>query len=215
MKILLLHSQKGGSGKSTLAVHMAVCAARSGQKTVLIDLDPQASAYDWNESRDETCKLDATKATAAQLAARLQQARAGGIDLALIDTAPHSDSAAAIAVQLADLLLIPCRPARFDLAAMIKTLEIARAANTTAVVVLNAARRGKRKTAEARAALEGIGASVCPSVVHDWVSLEDALIDGRSVHEYEPDGKAAEEIEELYNHVSRLLGDTTAKTRVA
>ena len=215
MKILLLHSQKGGSGKSTLAVHMAVCAARHGQKTVLIDLDPQASAYDWNESRDEARKLDATKATAAQLAARLQQAKAGSIDLAIIDTAPHSDSAAAIAAQITDLLLIPCRPARFDLAAMIKTLEIARAANTTAVVVLNAARRGKRKTAEARAALESIGANVYPSVIHDWVALEDALIDGRAVHEYEPDSKAAEEIEELYNHISRLLGDITSKRRVA
>jgi chromosome partitioning protein len=97
MKTLVILAQKGGSGKTTLAVHMAVCASRQKRRTALIDIDPQGSAFNWNESRNEGRKLDAAKAEAGQIPALLQQAKDGGIDLAIIDTAPHSDSVAAIA----------------------------------------------------------------------------------------------------------------------
>lgn len=206
MKIVAILAQKGGSGKTTIAVHIAVCAARRKLHTALIDLDPQASAYHWNESRADDQKLDATQATPNQLAALLQQAKAGGVDLAIIDTAPHSDSAAAIAAQLADFVLIPCRPARFDLDAIATTIAITKAAKTPALVILNAAPRG-RLAEEARIALQRQGMNVADPVLHQRAAYSHAVIDGRSVHEYEPEGKAAGEIDALYNHISRLYSD--------
>lgn len=214
MKILVILAQKGGSGKTTLAVHMAVCAARRKLHTALIDLDPQASAYHWNESRAEGRKLDATKSTPGQLSALLKQAEAGGVDLAIIDTAPHSDSAAAVAAQLADLILIPCRPARFDLDAITTTVEIAKIAKTPAAVVINAAPRGKLAE-EARGALQRQGITVMEPVLHQRAAYSHAVIDGRSVHEYEPEGKAAEEIDALYNHIYRLYGDNKIRRKSA
>ncbi|MDQ3960443.1 MAG: AAA family ATPase [Pseudomonadota bacterium] len=214
MKTLVILAQKGGSGKTTLAVHMAVCAARQKRRTALIDIDPQSSAFNWNESRDEGRKLDAAKAEARQIPALLQQAKAGGIDLAIIDTAPHSDSAAAIAAQYADLVLIPCRPARFDLDAIASTVQIATVAKKSATVVINAAPRGKLAE-EARAALERQGITVIDTVLHQRAAYSHAVIDGRSVHEYEPDGKAAAEIDELYNHLTGLLGYKQARGKAA
>jgi chromosome partitioning protein len=214
MKTLVILAQKGGSGKTTLAVHMAVCAARQKRRTALIDIDPQSSAFNWNESRDEGRKLDAAKAEAGQIPALLQQAKSGGIDLAIIDTAPHSDSAAAIAAQYADLVLIPCRPARFDLDAIASTVQIATVAKKSATVVINAAPRGKLAE-EARAALERQGITVIDTVLHQRAAYSHAVIDGRSVHEYEPDGKAAAEIDELYNHLTRLLGYKQARGKAA
>lgn len=214
MKTLVILAQKGGSGKTTLAVHMAVCAARRKLHTALIDLDPQASAYHWNESRAEGRKLDATKSTPGQLSALLKQAEAGGVDLAIIDTAPHSDSAAAVAAQLADLILIPCRPARFDLDAITTTVEIAKIAKTPAAVVINAAPRGKLAE-EARGALQRQGITVMEPVLHQRAAYSHAVIDGRSVHEYEPEGKAAEEIDALYNHIYRLYGDNKIRRKSA
>ena len=214
MKTLVILAQKGGSGKTTLAVHMAVCAARQKRRTALIDIDPQVSAFNWNESRDEGRKLDAAKAEVGQIPVLLQQAKDGGIDLVIIDTAPHSDSAAAIAAQYADLVLIPCRPARFDLDAIASTVQIATVAKKSAAVVINAAPRGKLAE-EARVALERQGITVIDTVLHQRVAYSHAVIDGRSVHEYEPNGKAAAEIDELYNHITRLLGYRQARGKAA
>jgi chromosome partitioning protein len=215
MKTLAVISQKGGSGKTTIAVHMAVCAARRNVKTALIDIDPQHSAFSWNESRPEDRKLDAVAAEASQLAALLQQAQTAGVELTIIDTAPHSTGEAAIAAKLADYILIPCRPARFDLDAIASTLEIAKVANTPAAVVINSAGTRGPLADEARAALTRQGATVVETVLHQRVAYSHAVIDGRSVHEYEPEGAAAAEIDDLYNHITRLYGMAERKSRAA
>lgn len=44
MKIIALYSMKGGVGKTAAAVNLAYIAAQSGKKTLLVDIDPQASA---------------------------------------------------------------------------------------------------------------------------------------------------------------------------
>jgi chromosome partitioning protein len=206
VRTLAIVSQKGGSGKTTIAVHMAVCAALSELKTAILDIDPQHSAYGWNQSRPDERKLDAVAADASQLAALLRQAEEAGVDLAIIDTAPHSSGDAAVAAKLADLVLIPCRPARFDLDAVASTLEIIKAASTQAVVVINAASPRGPLAEEARTALTRQGATVVTPVLHQRVAYSHAVIDGQSVHEYEPGGAAANEITELYNHITRLFG---------
>jgi chromosome partitioning protein len=213
MKILGIVSQKGGSGKTTLAVHVAVLAYLRGLRVALIDIDPQGSAFDWNESRADDDKLAGVRCTAAELAANLKKAAAASIDLAIIDTAPHANAEAAIAAQLADFVLIPCRPARFDLKAIAPTVATIQQTRTPFAVVLNAAPQGFRIAEEARAALLQSGVTVLPDVVHQYAPLAHAVIDGRSVHEYDPDSKAADEIEALYNHITGLLGITSTGKR--
>jgi chromosome partitioning protein len=217
MKTLAIMSQKGGSGKTTLAVHLAAYAVGQKVKAALIDLDPQASAYKWNERRMEhdpkSPKLDLVKGTVAQLAGFLKLAEDNGLALVIIDTAPHSNSAAAIVAQHADFVLMPCRPALFDLDAIASTVEIVANTETRAAVVLNAAPRGKLAD-EARAALEGQRITVLPSPIYQRAAYSHAVIDGRAVHEYEPEGKAAEEIAGLYGNISRILGLHTGKRKV-
>ena len=52
MKIISVVSQKGGAGKTTIATNLAVLAERAGHPTVLLDLDPQATAAKWGDKRD-------------------------------------------------------------------------------------------------------------------------------------------------------------------
>ena len=51
MKTVLVASSKGGVGKTTIATHLAAQAALTGQRTVLVDADPQGSSTRWAERR--------------------------------------------------------------------------------------------------------------------------------------------------------------------
>lgn len=203
MKTLAIVSQKGGSGKTTLAVHLAVAAERKKKRVAIIDLDPQASALEWYSRRTaETPEV--ITATAEQLPVLLKQAEANGADLAIIDTAPHSDRAATIAASLADLVLIPCRPSAFDIAAMEKTLSILKltAAKDRAAIVLNAAPPRGGQVDEAETGLAEL-ARVVPVRMHHRAAYAYAVNDGRSVEEFDPYSKAAEEIRELFEWIMK------------
>src|ERR1035437_699763 len=137
MKTIAIISQKGGAGKTTLAIHLAVAAILAKKMTAIIDLDPQASATGWGDHRksDEPAVVSAQPARLPQV---LDAAREQGVALAVIDTAPHSESTALAAARLSDLILIPCRPAILDLRAIHSTIDLAKLAGKPSAVVLNA-----------------------------------------------------------------------------
>lgn len=197
MRTVAILSQKGGSGKSTLSVHLAVAAHLAGLRVALIDLDPQATGRKWADKRDDGPEVIGDHAE--RLPQLADAAKANGADLLLIDTAPNADRASLVAAKVADLLLVPCRPATFDLEAIAATLDLADISRKPAFVVLNAAPIRSNLPKEARAFLESKGANVSPVVIHQRVAYSHSVIDGRTAMEYEPDGKAADEIKELFS----------------
>jgi chromosome partitioning protein len=216
MNTLAVVAQKGGAGKTMLVVHFAVCAARHGLKVGIIDLDEQGSAYSWNMSRPENERFSAAKADSVALPGLLEKATAAGIDLTIIDTAPHSSHEASAAARLADFVLIPCRPQRFDLESMANTVALLQATKTPLAVVLNAAPQGFRMAEEARTnLLTRFGVVVVPDVIHQAAALSHAVIDGRSVHEYDPKSRSAAEIEGLYQATAGFLDLQAGVRRVA
>lgn len=197
MKTVVLLSQKGGTGKSTIATHLAVCAERDGKKVALFDLDPQASSFKWSQRRKEE-QPAVVSAAAAELANLLLQAKQQGADLILVDTAGHADASSLHALHHADLVLIPCRPSAADLDAIEDTIELAsRAKPSKSAVVLNAAPTRGQLSEQARVAIEE-RIKVAPIVLGQRSAYANAWIDGRSVEEYEGNGKAADEIRKLY-----------------
>jgi len=203
MKTIAIIAQKGGSGKSTIAVHLAAYANSQNIRSAVIDLDPQGSAYDWNQGRTEndpqSPKLDFTRSKESELAKVKKLAEENGVMLLIIDTAPHSNKDAAQAAKLADFVLMPCRPSRFDLKALISTAEIAKLSNTAAAVVINHAPPVGSKAEKAKTVIQGQGINVLPPVLHRRTAFDDALTGCRAVHEYDPEGKAAQEIAALFD----------------
>ena len=51
---MVIVSKKGGVGKTSLALNLAVAAELAGHAALIVDLDPQASAAAWSDSRAAT-----------------------------------------------------------------------------------------------------------------------------------------------------------------
>jgi chromosome partitioning protein len=204
MKTVAITSQKGGTGKTTTAVHLATAATLAGYDAVVIDLDPQGSAATWGDDRGDAAP-EVISGQASRLNVLLESAANEGFDLVVIDTGPAADAAARRSAELADLVLIPCRPSAFDLKAIRTTLDLVEATRTPAFVVLNAAPVRSRAVDEARDVVSGLNGKVAPVVICQRAAYGHSIIEGRTAQEFEPDGKAAEEIEALWTWVKSEL----------
>lgn len=205
MKTIAVISQKGGAGKTTLAIHLAAVAQEAGRLALIIDTDPQATASQWAAWRQDA-PPEVIDSPPPRLAAKVAAAGEQGAGLIVIDTPPHADSAARAAVEVADLVLIPCRPSAFDLAAIQTTAKLVQLLRKPAYVVFTAGPpNAPRVYAEAGELVEGYGTPPCPVLIPDRAAYRHASAEGRTVMETEPAGKAAEDIRELYMWTCRQL----------
>lgn len=202
MKIIAIISQKGGAAKTTLATHLAVEAIRQGKQAAIIDLDPQASAARWKDLRTSATPV-VLSAQAARLKEVLAQAQAGGIDLLWLDTAPHSDSIALAAARSADFILIPTKCSMFDFQAVPNSVDLAVsvAKKPAAIVLCEVPVRGATVD-QVREGLATLGVEIAPYTTGDRAAYRNAIAVGLTAQEYEPHGKAAAEIQQLFTWVS-------------
>ena len=130
-----------------------------------------------------------------------------GAELCIIDTAPHASDAALAAARAADLILIPSKPSVADVAAVGTSIDIARTAGKATVVVINQATAGSTLIAEAHDAIASYDVRCAPVVVHQRLDHVRASTNGLAAQEYVPRGKAAAELDELWDW-ARSQGET-------
>ena len=204
MRVLALASQKGGSGKTTLSGHLAVQAQRAGAgPVVLIDIDPQGSLSDWWNEREAEMPAFA-QTSVARLMTDLDDLRAQGFKLAVIDTPPAITAAIQSVIAVAELIVIPTRPSPHDLRAAGATVDLCERAGKPLMFVVNAATPKARITSEAAVALSQHG-TVAPVTLHHRTDFAASMIDGRTVMEADPKSKSAAEIEALWSYVHDRL----------
>ncbi len=198
MRTIALINQKGGVGKTTVALHLATAFHLAGASTLILDLDPQASASEWHDAREaELPHVESIQP--ARLAKAISTAQEIGTDVLILDTAPHAESTALEAARAADLVLVPCQPSIMDLRAMRKSAELLSLVKTPAFAVLNSVSASGTVADEAAEMIEGgLGLKVCPVRLGDRVAYNRSLITGQTAQEFEPYGKAAREIEQLH-----------------
>jgi chromosome partitioning protein len=199
MQTIAVVSQKGGAGKTTLAIHLAVLAA-TRCVTLIVDTDPQATASRWSQWRGDADPEVIDCGAPSLLAGKLAKAEALGAELVVIDTPPHADAMARAATRLADLILIPCRPRAFDLAALDATADLVRASGKPAFVVFNAGPpRAPRIYREAEELVAGgFGLAIAPARLPDRAAFQHSTALGQTAPEWLTDGKAAADMRVLW-----------------
>jgi chromosome partitioning protein len=205
MYIIAILSQKGGTGKTTVALHLAVAADKDGRSAVVIDLDPQASAAGWKDTRPQGSPV-VVPTPSIRLSQALEAAQKGRAAFVFIDSAPHSGDDALAAAEAADLILIPCRAAILDLRAIATTARIAKLAGKPAFVILNAVPpRATHILEDACKAVAVHDLEVAPVSLQQRAAYAHALTVGKTAQEYEPGGKAAGEVARLYRWLKKAL----------
>ena len=208
MKSISMLAQKGGTGKTTLSIHLAVQATLAGLKVLIVDIDPQASVTAWWRRRNEDTP-GVIQGRGDALAGVLSTAASRRYDLVVIDTAPHSSAESRASARLSNSVYIPTRPALLDLEAIGASTDLVSDLGVPARIVLNCCpppnRFGEPKiVSEARQALQVYGIPVADVAISQRAAFSHALLDGRAVSEFDPEGKAATEITRLWR---TLKGD--------
>ncbi len=211
MRTLAVLSRKGGTGKTTVAVHMAVAAQAAGYKTIVADIDPQASACAWYaERRKHTQTPEVTSVTTGGLFTHRLAASRQGYDLMVIDTRPSTDMECIEAIRWADACLVVVRPAYFDLTAIVRTVELVTKMNKKAMFVINQApsRRGgdePKVILDTYQTLIELGLPVAPIGLRYRAAFQNAVRYGKTVTEYDPDSLAAFEIDGMWDWLTGEL----------
>lgn len=216
---IALISQKGGSGKTMIARSLAIAFERDGQATAIIDMDPQASAALWGKRR-ESAQPEVIP-TVLPLLADVLKAAGESVEVVLIDTPPKSADVAMAAARAADIIIIPCRPQIDDIETLPATKQLLDViGDKPTFVVLNSVPSNPARFEEAVATITGHPTAafvVYPHSLGHRAAFGDSSVIGQTPQEYEPNGKASEEIEKLHKYVCdivrKLRSEKNGKTK--
>jgi chromosome partitioning protein len=212
MQTISILGQKGGTGKTTTALALAVAATHAGRSVAVIDLDPQTTATNWADRRKAEDGLTVVSCQVARLRFVLDAARNEGADLVIIDTPAKSSEAGIEASRAASVALVPVRPQIYDLETLPAIRDILRlAGDPSAFVLINSAPIQGKRHLEAQGIAESLGFAICPVVLYQRAAYGDAPTNGQTVTEYEPEGKAALEVEQLYKFTCQFLNQLKGK----
>ena len=200
MFVLALVCQKGGAGKTTMAIHLAVEGHRRGLRTLLIDVDTQASAAKIMDRRGDDPPDIATEA-AGRLERAIHAAEVEGYDLVLIDTAPQADRAAAQAARVADIVVAPVQPSIVDLDAVDATVDVCKLAGVDVVFVLNRVPAQGNEVLGTAEAIRKRGMRVSAVRWGERKAFKYPFMRGLVAQEVEPDSKAAAEVRLLFDEL--------------
>jgi chromosome partitioning protein len=205
--VITIAQQKGGAGKTTLAAHLALAWAGQGKRVALVDIDPQASLTAWHQVRETALGagktgLDFAAITGWRTAAEVER-RARDHDIVLIDSPPHAETEARLAVRAANLILVPVQPSPMDVWATKPTLDLAKAEKVPVLLVLNRVPPRANLTETMLGVLAELGATVAESRVGNRVALANSMVEGRGITESEPGSRAGQEVAALAAEILR------------
>lgn len=200
--IVMIGGVKGGTGKSTIATNLAAYLANKGADVLLLDVDPQATAYKWALRRQEN-HPDAPTVHTAQASGRVFDVIkdvSSRYEHILVDSGGHASDAMKSGMLAAHKLYVPLRPSQADLETvgeMTTLLADVKAFNTAlrafSLISMASTNPTVIEAQEAREALQEIpDLALSGQVIRDRKIYRDAFFEGVGVIEMTPNKGTAE-----------------------
>lgn len=209
--VLAVLNPKGGSGKSTLATNLARALQLGGRSVLVVDSDPQGTARDWRQTAGDDVDLPPVFGVDRPTLEKDIPKVSGAFDVVVIDGAAKAAPMSVSAVKAADVVLIPVQPSAADLWAASDLVDIIAARQSImegrphAAFVVSRQISGTRLASGIQEVLDGYGLPVLAARTSQRVAYAEALAAGLSVVDYEPDGKAAQEILAIIAEIEPLF----------
>lgn len=191
--IVMIGGIKGGTGKSTIATNLAAYLANEGADVLLLDVDPQATAYKWAMRRQENYP-DAPKVNTSQASGRVFDVVrdvATRYEHIVIDSGGHASDAMKSAMLGVQKLYVPLRPSQADLETvgeMVSMVADVKALNqglqAFSLISLAPTNPAIHEAKEAREALEDVpDIALSESLIRERKIYRDAFLEGVGVVE--------------------------------
>lgn len=210
-----IHS-KGGVGKSTVALSMADAFHQQGSSVLVLDTDPQGTASEWVRAQEGDGPMVVGAPSAEKLERELDRLGTS-YDAVVIDGSAQLEGATGSIIRMSDLVLIPIQPSPADIWATEGIVNLIKdrqevVGEPAGGFVLNCVVAGTNIAGDVEEVLEEFDLPVLGRF-HRRVAFVEALVTGETPLTYEPQGKAAREVEDLYGaSLDALEAQYTATT---
>lgn len=203
MFVISFFSQKGGVGKTTLSNHLAVKLTENFNVGIM-DLDPQGSLAAWRQAREQEEPYYIN--VKGSLSKTIKNAKKAGIDVLIMDTAPNTINGNE-SIDLSDLVLVPVKASPHDIKTVHTTLGFVKDREKVAFIV-NDAKPNTTMTKDTKRIIGMQG--TLAATINSRVGFSDSQVNGLTMNEIEPNGKGANEINQLYNFVLSKMNERNA-----
>ena len=203
-------NQKGGVGKSTLSLNVAHLLAMSGARVLFIDTDKQRSVAKLAEKRADDDPFPFTLVEMARdNMARDALQIAADYDHVVIDGPRDAEKITRAVIVTSEIVVLPYEPSGFSTDAGETTIEQVRECliikpDLKCGIVVSRKIEGTVIGADIRELAAESGLPVFDTAIVNRVAHAEAVTLAKSIFEYQPASKAANEIRALTEEIERM-----------